>query len=281
MSRLQPCFKALKAKDEAAFVTYIQAGDPNLKVSTEILHGMPAAGVSIIELGMPFSDPAADGPAIDKAAQRALKAGASMKQTLQMVRDFRKENDSTPIVLMGYFNPIYRYGIDKFCADAYDAGVDGLIIVDLPPEEDAELRIPAAAQNIDVIRLATPTSDGARLPTVLDGASGFVYYVAVAGTTGSKSAAASEIAEAVGRIKASTDLPVAVGFGIRTPRQAAAVAAVADGAVVGTAIIEIIEKNIETDGTVRPGLAEEVLDFTRKLADGVNNARVEGKGNTP
>ncbi|PCI59860.1 MAG: tryptophan synthase subunit alpha [Kordiimonadales bacterium] len=280
MSRLQPCFAALKAKNEAAFVTYIQAGDPSLEVSSQILHGMPAAGASIIELGMPFSDPAADGPAIDKAAQRALKAGASMKQTLQMVRDFRKGNDNTPIVLMGYFNPVYRYGIDKFCADASEAGVDGLIIVDLPPEEDAELRIPAAERNIDVIRLATPTSDDARLPTVLNGASGFVYYVAVAGTTGSKSAATSEIAEAVGRIKASTDLPVAVGFGIRTPEQAAAVASVADGAVVGTAIIEIIEKNIEADGTVRPGLAEEVLDFTRNLADGVKSVRVEGKGNT-
>lgn len=273
MSRLKACFQALKAQNHAAFVTYIQAGDPNRELSTEILKGLPGAGVDIIELGMPFTDPAADGPAIDKAAQRALEAGASMIQTFEMVREFRADNAQTPIVLMGYFNPLYAYGIERFCADAADAGVDGLIIVDLPPEEDAELRGPANAADIDVIRLATPTSDKARLPAVLSGASGFVYYVAVAGVTGGKSAGADEIGTAVTRIKAHTNLPVAVGFGIRTPAQAAAVAAKADAAVVGSAIVDVIANGVQEDGSVRPGTLQEVLDITRQLADGVKTGR--------
>ncbi|MCK0069241.1 tryptophan synthase subunit alpha [Kordiimonas laminariae] len=273
MSRLKPCFEALKAEDRAAFVTYVQAGDPNREISTEIFKGLPAAGADIIELGMPFSDPAADGPAIDRAAQRSLAAGASMKQTLQMVREFREENDSTPIVLMGYFNPVYAYGVERFCSDAAEAGVDGLIVVDLPPEEDDELRIPANAKGIDIIRLATPTSDDERLPAVLNGASGFVYYVAVAGVTGGKSATADDIGTAVQRIKSHTGLPVAVGFGIRTPEQAAAVAARADAAVVGSAIVDLIEAGINDDGTIRDGVVQEVLDFTRELADGVKSGR--------
>ena len=273
MSRFEACFKALQADNRAAFIAYTQAGDPSLDVSNAIIQGMPETGVDIIEIGMPFTDPAADGPAIDRAAQRAIAAGATMRQTLGIVRDFRKHNDTTPIVLMGYFNPVHDYGCEAFAKDAAKAGVDGLIIVDLPPEEDEELRVPANAAGIDVIRLATPTSDDARLPTITSGASGFVYYVAVAGTTGGKSATADNIGAAVKRIKAHTDLPVAVGFGIRTPEQAAAVAARADGAVVGTAIVEIIAAGVTEDGTITADLAEEVLDFTRKLADGVKTGR--------
>lgn len=273
MSRLEACFTALKAEKKAAFIAYIQAGDPSLQVSTEILQGLPEVGTDIIELGMPFSDPAADGPTIDRAAQRALKAGASMKQTFSMVEGFRKNNNTTPIVLMGYYNPVHAYGTDRFCKDAATAGVDGLIIVDLPPEEDEELRLPANAAGIDVIRLATPTSDEKRLPAVLNGASGFVYYVSVAGTTGGKSATTVDIADAVKRISSHTDLPVAVGFGIRTPEQAASVAAHADAAVVGSAIVEVIEAGVSEGGSPKAGLAEEVLDFTRKLADGVKAGR--------
>ncbi len=273
MSRLEACFAALTADNKAAFVAYIQAGDPSLEVSTEILHGLPGAGTDIIELGMPFSDPAADGPTIDRAAQRALAAGASMKQTFSMVKDFRETNNTTPIVLMGYYNPVHAYGAERFCTDAAATGVDGLIIVDLPPEEDEELRLPANAAGIDVIRLATPTSDDKRLPAVLNGASGFVYYVSVAGTTGGKSATTANIADAVKRINLHTDLPVAVGFGIRTPEQAAAVAAHADAAVVGSAIVEVIETGVSEGGIPKAGLAKEVLDFTRELADGVKAGR--------
>jgi len=273
MSRLKTRFNALRADNKAAFISYIQAGDPSRDVSAKILTGLPAAGVDIIELGMPFSDPSADGPTIDRSAQRALKAGASVQQTLAMVTDFRMGDNETPIVLMGYFNPIHSYGIDQFTVDAATAGVDGLIVVDLPPEEDEELRLPANKAGIDVIRLATPTSDTTRLPTILNGASGFVYYVSVAGTTGGKSATADNIAAAVGQIKKYTDLPVAVGFGIRTPQQAAEVAARADGAVVGSAIVEMIEAGIDKNGETKSGLAQEVLDFTRKLADGVKAGR--------
>ena len=273
MSRLKARFDALKAENRAAFVTYIQAGDPNRAVSTKILMGLPQAGADVIELGMPFTDPAADGPAIDKAAQRALAAGASTKKTFEMVREFRIADSSTPIVLMGYFNPVYHYGVEAFCKDAADAGVDGMIIVDLPPEEDFELREPANKAGIDVIRLATPTSDEKRLPTILNGASGFVYYVAVAGITGGKSATADDIGTAVTHIKSHTDLPVAVGFGIRTPEQAANVAARADAAVVGSAIVEMIAAGINDDGSYSDTAVQEVLDFTRKLADGVKTGR--------
>lgn len=273
MSRLKSRFDALKVKNRAAFVTYIQAGDPNRKISAAILKGLPGAGADIIELGMPFTDPAADGPAIDKAAQRALKAGASTRQTFEMVQEFRESDETTPIVLMGYFNPVHHYGVDAFCRDAATAGVDGLIIVDLPPEEDAELQLPANKAGIDVIRLATPTTDAARLPAVLLGASGFIYYVAVAGITGGKSATADDIGGAVDRIKAQTDLPVAVGFGIRTPAQAAAVAKRADGAVVGTAIVEMIARGVDADGAVKSDPTQVVLDFTRELADAIRAAR--------
>ncbi|MFC3050376.1 tryptophan synthase subunit alpha [Kordiimonas pumila] len=273
MSRLKACFDALRAENRAAFIAYIQGGDPNHDVSLEIFKGLAGAGADIIELGMPFTDPAADGPAIDKAAQRALKAGATMKRTLQMVRDFRAGNNTTPLVLMGYFNPVYAYGIDTFCTDAAAAGVDGLIVVDLPPEEDEELRLPANAAGIDIIRLATPTSDDKRLPAIIDGASGFVYYVAVAGVTGGKSATADDIGDAVKRIKGHTDLPVAVGFGIRTPEAAAAVAARADAAVVGSAIVDLIAAATGEDGSVKASLVREVLDFSQKLSDGVRRGR--------
>lgn len=272
MSRLQATFEALRDENRAAFVTFVTAGDPDYDTSLEILNGLPGAGADIIELGMPFTDPSADGPAIDKAAQRAIAAGASMKNTLKMVTEFRKTNSTTPIVLMGYFNPIFAYGIDRFCADAGSAGVDGLIIVDLPPEEDAELLTPANAAGIDVIRLATPTSDDARLPVILSGASGFVYYVAVAGVTGGKSATAYDIGAAVERIKRHTDLPVAVGFGIRTPEQAAEIAARADGAVVGSAIVSLIEEGLNA-GEPRTATVEKVLNFTQSLANGVRSGR--------
>lgn len=273
MSRLTPCFQTLRTENRAAFVTFVTAGDPNYDTSLEILMGLPDAGADIIELGMPFSDPSADGPAIDKAAQRAIKAGASMVNTLAMVTAFREAGHTTPIVLMGYFNPLFTYGIKRFCKDASTAGVDGLIIVDLPPEEDGELLPIARDNNIDMIRLATPTSDDARLPVIVNGASGFVYYVAVAGVTGGKSATADNIADAVTRIRRHTDLPVAVGFGIRTPEQAAAVAACADGAVVGSAIVSLIENGLDEMGAPKAGLVENVLKFTKTLADGVRSGR--------
>lgn len=272
MSRLKTIFDALRAENRAAFVTFVTAGDPGYETSLDILNGLPGAGADIIELGMPFTDPSADGPAIDKAAQRAIAAGASMKNTLAMVRSFRAGNDTTPVVLMGYFNPIFAYGIDRFCTDASEAGVDGLIIVDLPPEEDAELLTPANASGIDVIRLATPTSDDMRLPVILNGASGFVYYVAVAGVTGGKSATADDIGAAVERIKRHTDLPVAVGFGIRTPEQAAEIAARADGAVVGSAIVSLIEHGLDK-GHDSGTIVENVLNFTQVLANGVRSGR--------
>jgi tryptophan synthase alpha chain len=273
MSRLTACFDRLRTENRAAFITFVTACDPDFDTSLEIVTGMPDAGADIIELGMPFTDPSADGPAIDRAAQRALAAGGSMNNTLEIVRRFRAGNNNTPIVLMGYFNPVYDYGIERFCADAADAGADGLIIVDLPPEEDEELRLPANKAGIDVIRLATPTSDDERLPTILSGASGFVYYVAVAGVTGGKSATADDIGAAVGRIKSHTDLPVAVGFGIRTPEQAEAVASVADAAVVGSAIVSLIEGGLDDDNKPKTGMSKDVLAFTRELADGVRKAK--------
>lgn len=272
MSRLKARFDALKAENRAAFVTYIQAGDPNRDVSAAILAGLPGAGADIIELGMPFTDPAADGPAIDRAAQRALVAGASTRQTFDMVAEFRRSDDVTPIVLMGYFNPVYHYGIEAFCKDAATAGVDGMIIVDLPPEEDAELLTPANANNIDVIRLATPTSDDHRLNTIVKEASGFIYYVAVAGVTGAKSATADDIGAAVARIKNHTDLPVAVGFGIKTPKQASEVAARADAAVVGSAIVSLIEQGLEKQQP-STDMIENILNFTQNLANGVRSGR--------
>ena len=240
MTRIDDTFARLRADQKKAFVTYIMAGDPDSATSLAIMRGLPGAGVDIIELGLPFTDPMADGPTIQRAGQRALESGQTLQKTLDMARAFRADDATTPIVLMGYYNPIYVHGVDRFLADAKDAGIDGLIIVDLPPEEDAELCIPAQKAGLNFIRLATPTTDAKRLPRVLMNTSGFVYYVSITGITGAAAAQTADVAPEVARIKASTDLPVIVGFGISTPDQARAIAAVADGCVVGSAIVQQI-----------------------------------------
>ncbi|HYD98851.1 MAG TPA: tryptophan synthase subunit alpha [Alphaproteobacteria bacterium] len=272
-TRISRRFAALKAEGRAGFVTFVTAGDPDPAASLAILKGLPGAGADVIELGMPFTDPMADGPAIQAANLRALANGASLARTLEMVRAFRADDDATPLVLMGYYNPIHHYGVDRFLADAVTAGVDGLIVVDLPPEEDRELCLPALAAGLNFIRLTTPTTDDKRLPTVLRNTSGFVYYVSITGITGAASADESKVAEAVARLKRHTDLPVAVGFGIKTPQGAAAIARVADAAVVGSAIIGRIEAGLDAEGRARPGMVDEVLGFVRSLADGVRGAR--------
>jgi tryptophan synthase alpha chain len=273
--RLKARFENLAAEGRAGLVTFITAGDPNREISSTIIAGLPAAGADIIELGMPFTDPMADGPAIQASSIRALEAGQDMNATLAMVKSFREKDDDTPIVLMGYYNPIYIYGVERFSEDAANAGVDGLIIVDIPPEEDAELRVPANKSGIDLVRLTTPTSDEQRLPALMGGASGFIYYVSIAGITGTKSAATSNVADAVTRIRKFSDLPIAVGFGIKTPDQAAEIAKVADAAVVGSAIVQVIADNVASDGSIKdsPDLRESVLKFVSELAQGVRTAR--------
>jgi tryptophan synthase alpha chain len=240
MTRIDTTFARLRASGKKAFVAYIMGGDPDVATALAVMKGMPDAGVDIIELGMPFTDPMADGPTIQLAGQRALEGGMTLEATLQMVRDFRAGDEVTPIVMMGYYNPIYSRGVDRFLAEATAAGIDGLIVVDLPPEEDSELCLPAQAAGLNFIRLATPTTDAKRLPKVLQNTSGFVYYVSVTGITGAAAAVATDVAPEVARIKAATDLPVIVGFGITTPDQAAAIAAIADGCVVGSAIVKDI-----------------------------------------
>ncbi|MEM1065756.1 MAG: tryptophan synthase subunit alpha [Pseudomonadota bacterium] len=240
MTRIDSTFERLRGDGRKAFVSYIMAGDPDYATSLEVMRALPGAGVDIIELGLPFTDPMADGPTIQLAGQRALEAGQSLETTLEMVRTFRTEDNTTPIVLMGYYNPIYSRGVDVFLADAKEAGIDGLIIVDLPPEEDSELCIPAQMAGLNFIRLATPTTDEKRLPTVLQNTSGFVYYVSITGITGAANAQAGDVGPEVARLKAATDLPIVVGFGIKTPEAAEAIAQVADGAVVGSAIVERI-----------------------------------------
>ena len=261
MSRIDERFASLKAQGKSAFVSFIMAGDPGFDTSLEIVRGLPAAGVDLIELGMPFTDPMADGPSIQLAGQRALGAGQTMAKTLEMVRSFREGDAETPIILMGYYNPIHSMGVEAFLAAAKAAGVDGLIVVDLPPEEDDELCLPANRAGLNFIRLATPTTDQRRLPAVLRNTSGFVYYVSITGITGAAAARAEAVAPEVARIKAATELPVCVGFGIRTPENAAAVASVADGVVVGSAIVERIAKGDS---------AAEVLAFVKTLADGAH-----------
>ncbi|MFC3608020.1 tryptophan synthase subunit alpha [Stutzerimonas tarimensis] len=267
-SRLQTRFAELKEQNRAALVTFITAGDPDYATSLAILKGLPEAGADVIELGMPFTDPMADGPAIQLANIRALAARQNLAKTLQMIREFRETDSTTPIVLMGYYNPIHKMGVERFIAEAGEAGVDGLIVVDLPPEHNDELCDPAQAAGIDFIRLTTPTTDDNRLPTVLNGSSGFVYYVSVAGVTGAGSATLEHIEGAVARLKRHTDLPVAIGFGIRTPEQAAAVARLAEGVVVGSALIDQIAKAGSSEQAV-----EGVLGLCRELAEGVRGAR--------
>ena len=268
MSRLQTRFAELKQQNRAGLVTFVTAGDPDYDTSLAILKGLPAAGADVIELGMPFTDPMADGPAIQLANIRALGNKMTLAKTLQMVREFRKEEANTPIVLMGYFNPIHYYGVDKFIADALEAGVDGLIVVDLPPEHNTDLCTPAQAAGIDFIRLTTPTTNDARLPVVLNGSSGFVYYVSVNGVTGAGSATMEQIEEAHARLRRHTDLPVCIGFGIRAPEHAANVARRAEGVVVGSALVDQIAK-AQTPAQAVEG----VLGLCAQLAEGVRNAR--------
>jgi tryptophan synthase alpha chain len=263
MTRIDAKFADLKAAGKKAFVSYVMGGDPDYETSLQVVKGLPAAGVDIIELGLPFTDPMADGPTIQLAGQRALDGGMTLERTLELAREFRKEDDTTPIVLMGYYNPIYNRGVDTFLADAKAAGIDGLIVVDLPPEEDEELCIPAQAAGLNFIRLATPTTDDKRLPRVLQNTSGFVYYVSITGITGAAEAEAGDVGPEVARIKSATDLPVIVGFGINTPDKARNIASVSDGAVVGSAIV----------GQIGAGKSvEEVLAFVKSLSDGAHAA---------
>lgn len=271
-TRIDARFQALRDQGRKAFVAYVTAGDPDHETSLEIVRGLPAAGADLIELGMPFSDPMADGPAIQASSKRALDAGATMTRTLDLVRAFRSGDDQTPIVLMGYYNPIYIYGVDRFLADAEEAGVDGLIVVDLPPEEDVELCIPAAKAGINFIRLATPTTDAKRLPAVLANTSGFLYYVSITGITGAGSAQTERVAAAVADLRRSTDLPVAVGFGIKTPEQARAMAGVADGAVVGSALVAKVAESLDKQGRPTEHTVAGVLALVRELAEGAHAA---------
>lgn len=271
-NRLDTRFQTLKAEGRSALVTFITAGDPSIEVSKRILKGLPDAGADVIELGVPFSDPMADGPAIQEANLRALAHNVTLADTLDMVADFRTENTDTPIVLMGYYNPIYRMGGEDFCKRAAQAGVDGVIIVDLPPEEDNELRDFADAHNIRIIRLATPTTKGERLGRVLEGAGGFLYYVSITGVTGTAKPDTSVVGDAVATIKAATDLPVCVGFGITDRESARDMAKVADGVVVGSALIRKITANLDESGTVLPGTVASVHSLVRELADGVKEA---------
>jgi tryptophan synthase alpha chain len=272
-TRIDARFAELAKQGRSAFVTFVTAGDPDPKTSLDVIKALPKAGADIIELGMPFTDPMADGPSIQAAGLRALKAGMTLRKTLELVRGFRKDDDTTPLVLMGYYNPIYIYGVEKFLGDAKTAGVDGLIIVDLPPEEDTELCIPAMKVGLNFIRLATPTTDDKRLPAVLANTSGFVYYVAVTGITGSASADSNVVGEAVARIKRHTKLPVCVGFGIRTPEAARAIAAKADGSVVGTALVDALKASLDAEDRATPKTVSAVADLVAALAQGVRGAK--------
>lgn len=265
-TRIDARFAALKKEKRPALITFVTAGDPDPETSKAILGGLANAGADVIELGMPFSDPMADGPAIQASSQRALKAGQTMVRTLQMVRDFRARDTVTPIVLMGYYNPIYVYGNDRFIADAKAAGVDGLIVVDVPPEADEELCLPALRAGLNFIRLATPTTDKARLPAVLQNTSGFVYYVSITGITGAAAPIVNDVQKQVGAIKGATPLPVVVGFGVRTGDQARALGRTADGVVVGSAIVSRIEKSLGAKGEATPNTTKDVLELVKELS---------------
>jgi tryptophan synthase alpha chain len=272
-TRIEKRFAALKEERRAALVTFTMAGDPDYDTALAIAKALPKAGADIIELGMPFTDPMADGPAIQAAGLRALKSGQRMTKTLAMVREFRKEDSETPIVLMGYYNPIFIYGSDRFLSDAKAAGVDGLIVADLPPEEDDELCLPALKAGLNFIRLATPTTDDKRLPTVLTNTSGFVYYVSITGITGAAAPDTTRVATAVARIKRHTGLPVAVGFGVRTAEQARAIAEGADGVVVGSALVDALRNSLDKSGKASPGTVKAVTDLVASLAQGMRSAR--------
>lgn len=275
MSRIAARFAALKEQERAALIPFVEAWDPDAATSMALLRGMPGAGADLIEIGMPFTDPMADGPTIQAAGKRALKAGATMARTLAMVREFRREDDITPIVLMGYLNPILAYEPGRFCVDAAASGVDGLIVVDLPTEE-ADLLLPdAGANNLDIIRLIAPTTRDARLPLVLAGSSGFVYYVSITGITGTRTATAEHLAETIPRVREATNLPIAVGFGVRTPEQAATVARYADAAVVASALIDTLAASLDENGRAKPDAVRRVLDQVRGLAAGVRAVRLE------
>jgi tryptophan synthase alpha chain len=276
-TRIDRRFAELKAQGRSALVTFVTAGDPDRETSLSILRALPAAGADVIELGMPFSDPMADGPAIQLSSQRALKAGQTMSRTLDMVRSFRQTEGRVPVVLMGYYNPIYIYGVERFLRDAKDAGVDGLIVVDLPPEEDTELCLPALAAGLNFIRLATPTTDDRRLPAVLANTSGFVYYVSITGITGTAMPDVARTAEAVARIKRHCHLPVAVGFGVRTAEQASAIARGADGVVVGSALVNALRDSLDESSRPTARTVEAVTDLVGELARGVRAAR-QGNG---
>ena len=272
-TRIDRRFAKLKAEGRPALVTYFMGGDPDYDTSLAIMKALPKAGADVIELGMPFSDPMADGPAIQAAGLRALKSGQTLVKTLQMAAEFRKADNETPIVLMGYYNPIYIHGVDRFLADAIEAGIDGLIVVDLPPEMDGELCVPALKAGINFIRLATPTTDDRRLPAVLENISGFIYYVSVTGITGQKAAVAERVAPEVARIKRHTRLPVAVGFGIREPAAAAEIARIADAAVVGSALVDLLASKLDHEGRATPELVPAVHAKVRALAEAVRSAR--------
>src|SRR6202045_2409544 len=272
-TRIDACFTELKKQDRAAFITFLMAGDPDPATSLAIIKALPGAGADIIEIGMPFTDPMADGPAIQAAGLRALKAGMTLKKTLAMVREFRTGDATTPLVLMGYYNPIYIYGVDKFLADAKSAGVDGLIIVDLPPEEDTELCLPAMRAGLNFIRLATPTTDDKRLPAVLANTSGFVYYVSITGITGAAAPDVSTTKGAAARIKRHTKLPVAVGFGVRSGEQARAIAEGADGVVVGSALVDLVRQSLDEHGKATPRTVTMVSELVAQLAQGVRGAK--------
>jgi tryptophan synthase alpha chain len=273
MTRIAARFQKTAEEKRAAFIPFIMAGDPNLDASLELMRALPGAGADLIELGVAFTDPMADGPPIQAAGLRALKSGQTLRKTLAMASSFRKDDEATPVILMGYYNPFYAYGVDAFLKDAKAAGVDGLIIVDLPPEEDAELCLPARAAGLDFIRLATPTTDAARLPTVLRNASGFLYYVSIAGITGARAGENAAVSDAVARLKASSGLPVAVGFGVKTAEKAAEIARFADGVVVGSALVERLAGALDPKGRKRDNDFNAVLSLARELGEAVRAAR--------
>jgi tryptophan synthase alpha chain len=271
--RLAARFAELARQDRAALVTFVTAGDPDIETSAAILAGLPKAGADVIEIGIPFTDPMADGPAIQAAGLRALRAGMTLAKAIDLVRDFRRGDDTTPIVMMGYFNPIFIYGVERFLVDAKSAGVDGLIVVDLPPEEDDELCLPALEAGLNFIRLATPTTDDKRLPAVLRNTSGFVYYVSITGITGSRTPDFSEVATAVSRIKRHTELPVCVGFGVKTAEHASAIARGADGVVVGSALVDTVRRTLDEDGRATATTVTAVLGLVADIAEGTRAGR--------